>query len=75
MSPDCHHISELSLCGPDAPPAASFLGQPEPPWERHAESQLKGSRAGSEPLTCLIYLRKNKFLLFLQENSVFLHEI
>lgn len=75
MSPDCHHISELSLCGPDAPPAASFLGQPEPPWERHAESQLKWSRAGSEPLTCLIYLWKNKFLLFLQGNSVFLHEI
>lgn len=74
-SPDCHHISGLSLCGPDAPPASSFLGQPESPWERHTESQLKWSRAVSEPLTCLIYLWKNKFLLFPQENSVFLHEI
>lgn len=38
MSPDCHHISGLSLCGPNAPPAASFLGQPESPWETHTAS-------------------------------------
>lgn len=38
MSPECHLISGLSLCGPSAPPAVSLLGQPESPWETHTVS-------------------------------------
>lgn len=63
----------LSLGGPAAPAAVSFLGQPGE-IERVWAKTVQGLVRTPDPV-CLIYLWKNKFILFLHENLVFLYEL